>query len=473
MAPVRKDVPVVDTESFNQLGLRQALVNRPPSRRREQMGRGDRGWRWRSMLAAATLLAAAMGSGGTRLAVVDAAVAGAAEAWGDDYYAQDGFDSGLSAVRQFQESAVPVPLNGQAGVAGVEAGTSHSLALESGSVWAWGRGTEGQLGDGSSGPGSTRKATPVEVRTNSATILSNVTAIAGGGLHSLALTGSGNVYAWGSNSNGQLGDGTTMDSPYATEVRVNSTTLLSGITAIAAGRTHSLGFKGSDGSVWAWGANSNGQLGNGTTTDSSFAVQVTDSSASNLIGVTDIAAGSAHSLAVKSDGSVWAWGYNGFGQIGDKTTTDRSRAVRVQGAAGNLATGSTTSLLWPRHRLAGGFHSLVVGSDGSVWTWGSNGHGQLGDGTTTDRSAAVQAQGPAVVGLGGVQSVGAGDFHSLALETNGTAWAWGWGSSGELGDGTLGDPTSCFCRTSAVAVVGIAQVTSLAGGGAHSLASAP
>jgi Regulator of chromosome condensation (RCC1) repeat/Carboxypeptidase regulatory-like domain len=127
------------------------------------------------------------------------------------------------------------------------------------------------------------------------------------------LKGDGTVWAWGSNSNGQLGNGTTTDS--STPVQVSG---LSGVTAVAAGSAHAIALKG-DGTVWAWGSNSNGQLGNGTTTDSSTPVQV-----SGLSGVTAVAAGSAYTIALKGDGTVWAWGSNSNGQLGNGTTDSLS-----------------------------------------------------------------------------------------------------------------------------------------------------
>ena len=152
---------------------------------------------------------------------------------------------------------------------------------------------------------------------------------------------------------------------------------LSGVQAIVAGTAHALALK-NDGTVWAWGANSNGQLGDGTGTDRSTPVQVTG----GMAGVTALAAGVTHSLAAKNDGTVWAWGGNDAGQLGDGSTTDHSTPVQVSGG-----------LVGAVGLAAGTYHSLAVKNDGTVWAWGGNDLGQLGDSTTTGRRTPVQVRG--------------------------------------------------------------------------------
>ncbi|MCL2141249.1 MAG: hypothetical protein FWH42_06320, partial [Dehalococcoidia bacterium] len=169
---------------------------------------------------------------------------------------------------------------------------------------------------------------------------------------------------------------------------------------IAGGESHSLALK-SDGTVWVWGETYYGQLA-----DSFFTTTV---QVSSLSGVTAIAAGAYHSLALKSDGTVWAWGWNGNGQLGDGTATDRYSPVKVSSLSGVTAI------------AAGWDYSLALKSDGTVWAWGWNGDGQLGDGTTTVRHTPVK-----VSSLSGVTAIAAGAYHSLALKSDGTVWAWGW-----------------------------------------------
>ena len=314
----------------------------------------------------------------------------------------------------------------------ISAGGNHSLALKSnGTVWAWGYNGYGQLGDGT----TTRKLEPVQI-----TGLTGVIAIAAGGNHSLALRGNGTVWAWGLNTNGQLGNGTTTSS--STPVQVSN---LSGIAAIAAGGNHSLALT-TGGGIKAWGYNASGQLGDGTTTRSSIPLNVSGLTS----GVTAIAAGDAHSLARTSSGGVKAWGLNGNGQLGNDSTTNSSTPVNVIG----LTSGITAI-------AAGGFHSLALTSSGAIKAWGLNNDGQLGNSSFTNYSYPVN-----VTSLtSDVIAIAAGGYHSLALTTGGAVWSWGLNSSGQLGDGTV--TRSSF----PVGVNGLTSgINTLSGGESHSLA---
>ncbi|GEL75434.1 hypothetical protein MVI01_72180 [Myxococcus virescens] len=197
-----------------------------------------------------------------------------------------------------------------------------------------------------------------------------------------------------------------------------------------------------DGTLWAWGRNEYGQLGDGTTTARFTPVQV-----HGLTGVAAVAAGnSSHSAALKADGTVWTWGYNGNGALGDGTTTNRATPAQVQGLTGVVA-------------VAVGGHTVAVKSDGTVWAWGWNEKGQLGDGTTTGRLTPVQ-----VKGLTGVVAVAATSYHTVAVKSDGTVWAWGWNEDGQLGDGTTTD------RLTPVQVQGLTGVTAVAVGYYHNVA---
>jgi hypothetical protein len=225
-------------------------------------------------------------------------------------------------------------------------------------------------------------ATPVQVAS-----LDSVVAIASGWVHSLALKADGTVWAWGYNGEGELGDGT--DTTRFTPVQVSG---LASIIAITGADTHSLALR-SDGTVWSWGGNVAGQLGDGTTTQRRTPVQVL-----GLAGVTSIAAGFRSSMALTSDGTVSTWGDNRFGMLGDGTAKDRSTAERI------LTLGSVTAL------SSGRYHCLALESDGTVWAWGQNSSGQLGDGTATEHRTPVQ-----VTGVAGAVAIAAGREHSLAL----------------------------------------------------------
>lgn len=300
-------------------------------------------------------------------------------AWGYNEYGELG--DGTTMNRSF-----PVQVSELSDVTAITSGGNYSLALKSnGTVWAWGNGITDGL-------------TPIQVNG-----LSDVTAIAGGSSRSLALKSDGTVWVWG--------DGTTTDS--STPVQVNE---LSGIIAIACGRWHSLALK-SDGTVWAWGYNEAGQLGDGTTTDSSTPVQV-----SGLSGITAISGGIVHTIALKIDGTVWAWGYNGYGQLGNGTTTNSLIPVQVNELSGVTA---ISGMSW---------HNLALKSDSTVWAWGYNKVGQLGDGTTTRRLTPVQVNG--LSGAIAISGGGWGTGYSLALKSDGTVWAWGNNEYGQLGDGT-------------------------------------
>ncbi|WP_018654574.1 S8 family serine peptidase [Actinomadura flavalba] len=316
--------------------------------------------------------------------------------------------------------------------AGLAAGGSHTLAVKNdGTVRAWGLNGSGQLGNGT----TTNSTTPVTV-----TGLTGVSrahgSVAGGDWHSLAVTG-GTVRAWGAGANGRLGNGGTADS--TAPVTVSG---LDDVSSVAAGGGFSLALK-KDGTVWSWGAGTNGQLGDGGATDRTTPVQVT-----GLTGIRAIAAGATHALAVRADGTVWAWGNNNAGKLGDGTSTNRTTPVQVSGLTG-------VSTL-PGSVAAGFGHSLAVRTDGTVRAWGLNSAGQLGDGTTTNRTTPVT-----VTGLTSVLTISAGNWHNVATRWTGTGSAWGLNTSGQLGDGTTTN------RSTPVAIGGLATPSGLLAGGQH------
>ena len=327
----------------------------------------------------------------------------------------------------------PVQAGGLANMVAAAAGTFHTVAVRGdGTVAASGSNAYGQLGDGT----VTQRPSPVQVGG-----LANVVTVVAGSMYSVALRVDGTVWAWGHNAYGQLGDGTLTQRP--SPVQVGG---LANVVAVAAGYYHSIALR-ADGTVWAWGHNAYGQLGDGTLTQRPSPVQV-----GGLANVVAVVAGQYHSVAVRADGTVWAWGYNGSGQLGDGTVTDRLSPVHVVGLTRVVAVGS------------GANHSVAVRADGTVWAWGSNGLGQLGDGTVTQRPSPVQVGGLANV----VTAGGAGVAHSVALRADGTVWSWGYNAYGQLGDG------STLMRVHPVRVLGIVGARALApaSAGYHTLALA-
>lgn len=239
------------------------------------------------------------------------------------------------------------------------------------------------------------------------------TSVAGGGTHTLVLREDGTVWASGDNSRGQLGDGTTKGRSVL--LKVNG---LAGVVSVAAGENFSAALK-NDGTVWTWGDYTYGQLGDGTVNGRYIPGQV-----EGLTDVVSIACGKEHMLALKNNGTVWAWGNNGSGQLGDGTKLDKYSPVQVAELSGVAAVS------------AGNSHSAALKNDGTVWTWGDNSYGQLGDGIQEGKSddmlkfSCIPVK---VQKLDGIVAVACGGSHTAAVKNNGTVWTWGSNSDGQLG----------------------------------------
>jgi len=464
--------------------------------------------------------------------------------WGDNAYGQLG--DGTTTDR-----SIPVDVSGlTSGVTAVATGAYHSCAVTSvGGAKCWGYNALGQVGDGT----SANRSTPVDV----SGLTSGVAALAGGYDHTCALTTAGGVKCWGDNAFGQLGNGTTKNSP----IPVDVSGLTSDVAAIAAGYGDTCALT-TGGAVKCWGVNDIGQLGDGTTTNRSTPVSVLGLSS----GVMAIADSYAHTCALTSSGGAKCWGSNQSGQLGDGTTTNRSIPVDVSGLPsgvtaiatgfdhtcaviaaavmcwgdnaygqlgngtidgaepdaltpvqvfgltsrtitisaghsfscastlagsvecwgandkGELGEGTTTnrSVSVAVSGLTSGVTAVATGSDdscaltsaGAVTCWGYNGFGELGDGTTMQRATPVSVVGA----TSGIAMIAAGFEHTCALTSTGGVTCWGNNSSGQLGDGTTSGPDTCFtigdyCDATPVNVSGLASgITAITAGGAHTCA---
>lgn len=291
----------------------------------------------------------------------------------------------------------------------------------SGPAWAWGGNAYGSLGDGTTNSHSS----PGPVSMPAGVAFSSVSA---GALFSLAIDSQGDAWAWGRNVEGSLGNGGLSDSSVPVAVSMPSGVTFTQISA--SGFVLALD---SSGQAWAWGSNAYGQLGDGTHTASSVPVAV---STPEGVTFTAVSAGYFHALAIDSAGGAWAWGRNdvvgpGLGLLGDGTTVDSNSPVRVALPSGVLAAQIS----------AGPDASVLLDTTGAAWGWGSNLAGQLGDGTnisTTKPVAAVMPSGTLYT------SVVTGPKFDIALDANGRAWAWGYNSNGQLGDG--GSSNSSLAR---------------------------
>jgi alpha-tubulin suppressor-like RCC1 family protein len=328
-----------------------------------------------------------------------------------------------------QCSTTPVAVKGLGTITALSVGGYHSLALlEGGTVEEW---------------GENESYAPIPVPE-----LTGVTAVAAGYYHSLARLEDGTVVAWGSNAAGQLGAGEIPGEASQKPIAVNG---LTNDTSIAAGPTDSLALLKSR-TVVAWGRNNFGQLGDGTSSgpescESAIPCSRTPVTVSGLSGVAAIAEGETHALALLKNGTVWAWGNNHAGQLGNGTNTDSSVPVQVSGLTGVTAIS------------AGRDGNLALLANGKLMAWGSANF--LANGTClTDSNVPIE-----IASVSGITKIAAGGNFATALRSNGTVLAWGKNTLGQLGIGTSEGPETCAGASFSghpVEVTGLSGVTGIA-----------
>jgi len=352
-------------------------------------------------------------------------------AWGDSP------GLGNPSVPAGHYSPFAIPVVGLAGQASVAAGGTCFSVGGDGTVWAWGNNNGGECAFGT----AYRQTVAIQLPQ-----LTSVTRIAAGGTpdpfqsvfggqlvpgegHGLSMTTTGRAWSWGNNNDNELAAGPLVPATFSATPRPVVGTLsapLTGVTAIAGGGTHSVFVSG--GGVWCAGTNSSGQLGSGNNTGSNVVVQTVQAGSVPLANALEVSAGEAHSLALLNEGSVWAWGLNSSGQLGNGLTSNSNVAVQVQTGPGIFLQNAVA--------VSAGFgHSVALLGDNSVWAWGDNQWGQVGKGSIGGISVyatPVLNANPAGP-LGGIAEIAAGRFHTLARTSTGGVLAWGDNTLAQLG----------------------------------------
>jgi alpha-tubulin suppressor-like RCC1 family protein len=317
----------------------------------------------------------------------------------------------------------------------VEIGSNHSAAIDSeGNIFTWGYNYYGQLGDGT----STNRTTPTEITNQFGLVAGEtITSVSLGGSHSAAITSKGRIFTWGNNEFGQLGDGTSTSKNIPTEITsFFNLNITEKISSISIGYSYSSAIT-SEGRIFTWGVNYSSVLGDGTTTHRYVPTDITNQFSLNTEEVIiNVFFGSSHSGAITSQGRVFTWGLNNLGQlgVGESDYDSHPNPIEITNqfplSEGELITEISLGV----------DHSSAITSEGRVFTWGYNSYGQLGDGTTTQRNIPTEITNQFVLLTGEtVRSIFLGSEHSLAMSSYGRIYVWGRNSSGQLGDGTTTD----------------------------------
>jgi alpha-tubulin suppressor-like RCC1 family protein len=328
--------------------------------------------------------------------------------WGRNYAGLLGINATLEDV---SDKSTPVTtFTGGSNWKQVASGNGHTTAIKTdGTLWTWGRNNDGRLGDNT----TTDRSTPVTTFAGG----TNWKQVSGGGSHTAAIKTDGTLWTWGRNYDGQLGTNNTTD-------RSTPVTTFAGGTnwkQVSGGYGHTAAIK-TDGTLWTWGRNYYGQLGDGTSYNTRSTPITTFAGGTNW---KQVAGGYGHTAAIKTDGTLWTWGSNYDGQLGNNTS-NAGRLTPVTTFAGGTNWKQVTC------GNSGQTHTAAIKTDGTLWTWGNNSTGQLGDNTTTSRST------PVTTFAGGTnwKQVASGQNHTATIKTDGTLWTWGSNGQGRLGDNT-------------------------------------
>ena len=306
-----------------------------------------------------------------------------------------------------------LPIDGGTTWVSASTGTSHTIALKSdGTMWSWGLNNAGQLGEGPLGS-AFNKYSPVQIG-----LLNTWSKVGAGSVHTMAIKTDGTLWAWGQNTFAQLGDNTTTSK--SSPVQIGTRTW----TNVYVGSSHTMAIR-TDGTLWTWGNNGYGQLGDLTTVNKSSPIQIGTLNTWSIASVSNNELTYNMSAAIKTDGTLWTWGNNAYGQLGSNSSTLVNRSSPVQiGTETNWASVSVNT------------HVIGLKTDGTIWSWGNNDAGQLGTGNiapvNSHRSSPVQ-----IGTLNTWSKIFAGLRASLAIKTDGTLWGWGYNTNAQLGDGTF------------------------------------
>jgi alpha-tubulin suppressor-like RCC1 family protein len=382
---------------------------------------------------------------------------GQVHTWGYNVYGQLGNNTTTNSSIPINVSSFG-SLSGQTIVAIAGLG-NHNIALSStGQVHAWGYNGNGTLGNNT----TTNSSIPINVSSFGSLTGQTITAIASGNYHTFAISSTSQVHTWGSNLYGQLGNNTTTQSNIPINT-VNSYLALSGrtVVAVAGGNTHNTALD-TTGKVHSWGLNTSGQLGNNTVTQSNFPIDISSFGSLAGVGYRAITTGSINSALLSNSGQVYTWGYNSEGELGNNTTTQSNIPINIS-SFGSLS-GQTIVAI-----AGGSSHTIALSSTGQVHTWGYNGYGQLGNNTTAQSNIPINVSSFGSLSGQTIVAIDAGDYHTIALSSTGQVHTWGYNISGQLGNNTT-TQSNIPINVSSFGSLSGQTIIAIAGGGGHTIA---